>query len=123
MSSWTAGAFILLVALGFAGARVVYARGRVGSLESYITARDTIGVPASAATLVASGMGAWILFSPPEGATRGGLPSILGYALGAAAPLLVGCLRGAVALAKRAESVRLGVTRKSGAAPGRMKKL
>ena len=89
MSSWTAGAFILLVALGFAGAGVVYARGRVGSLESYITARGTIGVPATAATLVASGMGAWILFSPAEAATRGGLPSILGYALGAAAPLLV----------------------------------
>ena len=33
--------------------------------------------------------GAWILFSPAEAATWGGLPAILGYALGAAAPLLV----------------------------------
>ena len=92
-------------------------------LRAGVAARGTIGVPTTAATLVASGMGSWILFSPAEAATRGGLPSILGYALGAAAPLLVGCLPGADALAKPAESVRLGVTRKSGAVPGRMRKL
>ncbi len=76
MSSWMTGVFILLVALGFAGAGVIYSRGRVGSLESYIAARGTIGVSATAATLVASGMGAWIHFSPAEAATRGGLPSL-----------------------------------------------
>jgi solute:Na+ symporter, SSS family len=48
-----------------------------------------VGTSATAATLVASGVGAWFLFSPAEAATWSGLPAILGYALGAAAPLLV----------------------------------
>lgn len=80
--------FLLLAALGFAGAGVVYSRRAVGSLEDYITSRSSVGTVATAMTLVASGMGAWILFSPAEAATWGGLPAILGYALGAAAPLL-----------------------------------
>jgi len=88
MSSWSIGVFLLITAVVFAGIGVVYARGRVGSLEDYITARGSIGVLAAAVTLVASGMGAWILFSPAEAATRGGLPTVVGYALGAAAPLV-----------------------------------
>lgn len=89
MSGWVVVVVLLLAALGFAGAGIVYSRGIVGGLEDYITARSSVGTPATAATLVASGMGAWILFSPAEAATQGGLPAIMGYALGAAAPLLV----------------------------------
>lgn len=89
MSGWLAGTSLLIVALMFAGAGLAYSRNRGGSIEDYITARGTVGTPVAAATLVASGMGAWILFGPAEAATRGGLPTILGYALGAAAPLLL----------------------------------
>ena len=89
MGSWSAGVFLLLVAAAFAAAGVAYSRGRVSVLEDYITARGTVGASATVATLVASGMGAWVLFGPAEAATWGGLPTILGYALGAAAPLLV----------------------------------
>jgi Na+/proline symporter len=89
MSSWIVVAFLLFAGLGFAVVGVVYSRGVITSLEDYITARGSVGTSATAATLVASGMGAWILFSPAEAATWGGLPAILGYALGAAAPLLV----------------------------------
>jgi sodium/pantothenate symporter len=88
MDKGTVLVFLLFAALGFAGAGVVYSRRAVGSLEDYITSRNSVGTVATAMTLVASGMGAWILFSPAEAATWGGLPAILGYALGAAAPLL-----------------------------------
>ncbi|GIX45923.1 MAG: urea transporter [Candidatus Tectimicrobiota bacterium] len=88
MASWSVGLFLILTAAAFAALGVGYARRRVGSLEDYITARGSVGPLAAAVTLVASGMGAWILFSPAEAATRGGLPTLLGYGLGAAAPLV-----------------------------------
>jgi Na+/proline symporter len=66
------------------------ARGRVRSIEDFISLRDSAGQGTMAATIVASSMGAWILFSPAEaGAAFGGLPAILGYAVGSAIPLLL----------------------------------
>ncbi len=64
MSNWSLGLFLGITAGVFAAVGVAYARGRVSSLEDYITARGRIGVLAAAVTLVASSMGAWILFSP-----------------------------------------------------------
>jgi Na+/proline symporter len=91
MDSWLTGTLLFLVAAAFAAAGVIYSRSRgaAGALEDYITARGTVGTPTAAATLIASGMGAWILFGPAEAATWDGLPTLLGYSLGAAAPLLV----------------------------------
>ena len=67
-----------------------YARGRVGSVEDLLTARNSTGTAVTTATLIASTMGAWILFSPAEaGAAFGGLPAVLGYAIGSAIPLLL----------------------------------
>ena len=63
-------AFLLFAGLGFTVVEVVYSCGVISSLEDYITARGSVGTSATAAT--------WA-----------GLPAILGYALGAAAPLLV----------------------------------
>jgi Na+/proline symporter len=81
---------LLLAGGGFAAVvGVAYGRGRVATIEDYITARRSLGTWATTTTLVASGMGAWILFSPAEAATWGGLVAILGYGLGAAAPLLI----------------------------------
>lgn len=94
MSSWVAGTFVLLASAGFAGAGIAYSLGRSITLEDYITARGSVGAAMAAVTLVASGMGAWILFGPAEAATWGGLPAILGYSLGAAAPLLAFILLG-----------------------------
>ncbi|WP_158705072.1 sodium:solute symporter family transporter [Salinibacter altiplanensis] len=59
------------------------------SLEDYVTARGQFGTTATTATLFASAMGSWILFGPPEAATWGGLPAIVGYALGSALPPLL----------------------------------
>jgi len=74
----------------FSAIGLLAARGRVSSVEDFISARDSAGHGTVTATVVASMMGAWILFSPAEaGAAFGGLPAILGYAVGSAIPLLL----------------------------------
>ncbi|WP_367176531.1 sodium:solute symporter family transporter [Haloarcula rubripromontorii] len=76
--------------LVFTGVGLLAARGRVGSVEAYISARDSAGSGTLAATVIASMMGVWILLSPAEaGAAFGGLPAVLGYAIGSAIPLLL----------------------------------
>jgi len=74
--------------LAFTGVGLLASRGRVDSVETYVSARDSAGSGTLAATVIASMMGVWILFSPAEsGAAFGGLPAVLGYAIGSAIPL------------------------------------
>ena len=40
-------------------------------------------------SLVASALGAWILFGPASAAVWGGIGAVIGYALGTAAPMLL----------------------------------
>jgi SSS family solute:Na+ symporter len=75
--------------VAFAGLGTWYSRGRVESIEDFITARGTAGSGTLTATLVASSMGAWILLSPAQaGAAFGGLTAIVGYAVGSAFALM-----------------------------------
>jgi Na+/proline symporter len=79
----------VLTVLAVTGVGLLAVRGRVRSVEDFIAARDSVGRGTMTATVVASTTGAWILFSPAEaGAAFGGLPAVLGYALGSAVPLL-----------------------------------
>ncbi|MFB6105414.1 MAG: sodium:proline symporter [Halobacteriaceae archaeon] len=74
----------------FTAIGVWYSRGRVGSVEDFISARGSAGQGATTATLVASVMGVWILLSPAEaGAAFGGVTAVAGYAAGEALPMLV----------------------------------
>src|SRR6056297_1957446 len=76
--------------LVFTGVGLLAARGRIDSVEAYISARDSAGSGTLAATVIASMMGVWILLSPAEaGAAFGGLPAVLGYAIGSAIPVLL----------------------------------
>ncbi|WP_247731008.1 sodium:solute symporter family transporter [Halovivax limisalsi] len=87
----TSLALVVTVAtvLAFTGVGVLASRGRVRTVEDFVSARGRAGRGTLTATVVASMMGAWILFSPAEaGAAFGGLPAILGYAVGSAIPLL-----------------------------------
>ena len=81
--------WLLLFAAGFAAAGVAYARHDRGSLEDYIVARNSQSSLATIATLLASTLGAWILFAPAQAATWGGLSAVIGYALGAMSPRLL----------------------------------
>lgn len=74
--------------VAFAAVGAWAARGRIESVESFVTARDSLGTAALTGTVVASSMGAWILFSPPEaGAAFGGVTAVVGYAAGSALAL------------------------------------
>ncbi|MGB3297582.1 MAG: Na+/proline symporter [Phormidesmis sp.] len=60
------------------------------SLENYMVSRNQIGDRMALATVTASAMGAWILFSPPEaGSAFGGITAVLGYCLGSAAAVFL----------------------------------
>lgn len=74
-----------LTLIAFTGIGILYSRRHVGSIEDLITARNSTGQGATAATLFATGTGAWILFTPAEaGAVFGGVAAVLGYAMGSA---------------------------------------
>ncbi|MFA5664078.1 sodium:solute symporter [Castellaniella sp.] len=85
----TALAWVILFSAGFALAGVWYARRSHDTLEDYIVARNSQSATATILTLLASSLGAWILFAPAQAATWGGLAAITGYALGAMSPRLV----------------------------------
>ncbi|MEK9659143.1 MAG: Na+/proline symporter [Chloroflexota bacterium] len=77
----------VLTALGMAFLGIAATRGRKPSLDDYITARGSTSSWGSLASVVASVMGAWILFSPAEAATWAGIAGLTGYAVGQAAPV------------------------------------
>jgi solute:Na+ symporter, SSS family len=66
-------------------------RARVadGGLDDYVTARNSQGARALGMSFLASGMGGWILFAPPEVGALVGPVALGGYALGAALPFIV----------------------------------
>ena len=58
------------------------------NLSNYLTAGRNVESLSLTFSLVASALGAWILFGPASAATWGGIGSVIGYALGAAFPML-----------------------------------
>ena len=58
-------------------------------LDDYITARNSQGAQALGLSFLASGMGGWILFAPPEVGALVGPVALAGYAVGAALPFIV----------------------------------
>jgi len=78
--------WLLLFSAAFALAGVLHARRARDTLEDYLVARNTQGARATLLTLLASSLGAWILFSPAQAATWGGLAAVIGYALGSMSP-------------------------------------
>ena len=78
---------VLLVATAaFALVGLSQVSKRTIDLEDYMVSRNQIGGPMALATITASALGAWILFSPAEaGSAFGGITAILGYCVGSAA--------------------------------------
>ncbi len=81
--------WLLVFAGAFALSGMWYSRRDRGSLEDYVIARNSQNATATMLTLLASSLGAWILFAPAQAATWGGLAAIIGYGLGAMSPRLV----------------------------------
>ena len=64
-------------------------RQSASGLDDYCTARNSQGAQALGLSFLASGMGGWILFAPPEIGAFAGPVALAGYALGAALPFMV----------------------------------
>ena len=79
---------IIIICLCFVIFGVSYSKKYQG-LNNYLLANRSIGVFSLTTSLVASALGAWILFGPASAATWGGLGAVIGYALGTAFPLFV----------------------------------
>jgi len=78
---------IFIVSLVFALIGILYSK-KYRNLSNYLTAGRNIGSLSLTTSLVASALGAWILFGPASAATWGGIGSVIGYALGTAFPMI-----------------------------------
>ncbi|MDX1658082.1 MAG: hypothetical protein R3343_04610 [Nitriliruptorales bacterium] len=63
-------------------------------LDDFLTARGSQTAGPLALSFFASGLGAWILFAPPEIGALAGIDAVVGYGLAAAAPFVVYALVG-----------------------------
>lgn len=86
----TAALIVLaLTAVVFALVGIVLVRGRIVSVEDFISARRSMSAGAIALSLIASSLGAWVMFSPSEAAARTGILALVGYAVGSGAAIAV----------------------------------
>ncbi len=78
----------LAISLTFLIVGVIYSKKYQG-LNNYLVANRSIGTFSLTTSLIASALGAWILFAPASAATWGGVGAVIGYALGTAFPLFI----------------------------------
>ena len=79
---------ILIISLIFVIIGVLYSKN-YQNLSNYLTAGRNVQSLSLTTSLVASALGAWILFGPASAATWGGVGSVIGYALGSAFPMII----------------------------------
>ena len=88
-----AGAAALAVTLALFALLGLSTRTRGLDVETFTLARRSQPAGLLGLSFLASGMGAWILFAPPQVGAQIGLVAVVGYGLGAAAPIaLLGLL-------------------------------
>ena len=87
LSQNSAFLLIIVVSLLFALIGILYSRKHRG-LSNYLTAGRNVDTTSLTTSLVASALGAWILFGPASAATWGGIGSVIGYSLGTAFPMI-----------------------------------
>ncbi|MGO5000342.1 sodium:solute symporter family transporter [Oceanisphaera sp. W20_SRM_FM3] len=86
LSTTEAILWLCLFAAVFAVPGMLYARRQQDQIEDFVVARNSQNGMATMLTLLATTLGAWILFGPAEAATWGGIGAVTGYALGSLAP-------------------------------------
>lgn len=88
MISPAAGVVVLVLVLS-ALVAVALGAGRTSDSDRYLTARNSQSVRRLSLAFLASALGSWILFAPPEvGQSDAAILGVIGYALGAALPFL-----------------------------------
>lgn len=73
---------LILTVTAFTALGVFISRGKFESFDDFVTARGTAGTKILSTTFLASFLGVFILFTPPEAGSIGGITTVLGYALG-----------------------------------------
>ena len=66
----------------------IYNSKKFQGINNYLTANRNIGLFSLTTSLVASALGAWILFGPASASTWGGIGAVIGYALGTGFPMI-----------------------------------
>ena len=87
LSPSTSLTLVITVSLIFVFIGLVYSKNYHG-LNNYLTANRSVGFFSLSTSLVASALGAWILFGPASAATWGGIGAVIGYSLGTAFPMI-----------------------------------
>ena len=87
ISQSTALILVIIISLIFTILGLYHSRKFQG-INNYLTANRNIGFFSLTTSLVASALGAWILFGPASAATWGGIGAVIGYALGTAFPMI-----------------------------------
>ena len=87
LSQETSLVLVIIVSLIFTLVGIIYSNRHQG-LDNYLTANRNIGLFTLSTSLIASALGAWILFGPASAATWGGIGAVIGYALGTAFPMI-----------------------------------
>ncbi len=84
----TAILLTLFLSLLFIFFGIIYSKKYKG-INNYLVANRSIGTFSLTTSLVASALGAWILFGPASAATWGGIGAVIGYSIGTAFPLFI----------------------------------
>ena len=87
ISQSTALILVITISLIFTLIGLIYSKKYKG-LNNYLTANRSVGFFSLTTSLVASALGAWILFGPASAATWGGIGAVIGYSLGTALPMI-----------------------------------
>ena len=87
ISQSTSLTLVIIISLIFTLVGLFYSK-RFQGINNYLTANRNIGFFSLSTSLVASALGAWILFGPASAATWGGIGAVIGYALGTAFPMI-----------------------------------
>ena len=83
----TSLSLVIIISLLFAILGIYHSKKFKG-INNYLTANRNIGLFSLTTSLVASALGAWILFGPASASTWGGIGAVIGYALGTAFPMI-----------------------------------
>ena len=88
ISQSTSLILIITISLIFTTVGLIYSKKYQG-INNYLTANRNIGFFSLTTSLIASALGAWILFGPASAASWGGIGAVIGYALGTAFPMIL----------------------------------
>ena len=78
---------VIIISLIFAVLGIYHSK-KFHGISNYLTANRNIELFSLTTSLVASALGAWILFGPVAAATWGGIGAVIGYAFGTAFPMI-----------------------------------